>query len=104
MGCYFLLQGNLLDAGIEPVTPESPALQANSLRLEPTGPGNKIKVLARRVPSALGFFFFFFYFLATLHGMWDLFLYQALNPCPLLWKRRVLTAGPQAGNSRAGSS
>ena len=62
MGCYFLLQGNLLDAGIEPVTPESPALQANSLRLEPTGPGNKIKVLARRVPSALGFFFFFLLF------------------------------------------
>ena len=34
--------------------------------------------------------------------MWDLFLYQALNPHPLLWKRRVLTAGSQAGNSRAG--
>ena len=26
-----------------------------------------------------------------------------LEPSPLLWKRRVLTAGPKAGNSRAGS-
>ena len=62
--------------------------------------GNKIKVLARLFPSAFGFFFFF-NFLATLHGMWGLFPYQALNPRPLLWKLRVLTTGPQARKSRA---
>ena len=34
MGCHFLLQGNLLDPGIEP---RSPALQADTLTSEPPG-------------------------------------------------------------------
>ena len=33
-------------------------------------------------------------FLAVPHGMWDLSSPQGLNPCPLQWKRGVLTTGP----------
>ena len=35
VGCYFLLQGNLPNWGIEPPSPVSPALKADSLLLEP---------------------------------------------------------------------
>ena len=37
MGCYALLQGNLPDSGIEPVSPVAPALQADSLPLSHRG-------------------------------------------------------------------
>ena len=37
VGCYALLQGNLPDSGIEPVSPVAPALQADSLPLSHRG-------------------------------------------------------------------
>ena len=41
VGCHFLLQGNLPDPGIKPVSPVSPALQADS---SPTEPPRKLYV------------------------------------------------------------
>ena len=35
--CHFLLQGNLPDPGIKPMSPMSPALKADSLPSEPSG-------------------------------------------------------------------
>ena len=37
MGCHFLLQGNLPDPGIEPMSPLSPALAGRFLTTEPSG-------------------------------------------------------------------
>ena len=37
MGCHALLQGNLPDTGIEPMSPASCALQADSLPVVPPG-------------------------------------------------------------------
>ena len=37
MGCHFLLQGNLPDPGIEPVSPVSPALAGGFSTAEPPG-------------------------------------------------------------------
>ena len=44
MCCHFLLLGNLLDPGIEPV---SPALQADSLPSEPSGKPRRDKLIKR---------------------------------------------------------
>jgi len=37
MGCHFLLPRDLLDRGIKPMSPVSPALQADFLPAEPLG-------------------------------------------------------------------
>ena len=37
VGCHFLPQGKLPDPGIEPVSPVSPALKADSFLAEPSG-------------------------------------------------------------------
>ena len=61
----------------------------------------KLVSIASKITSDLFFiikFLYFYLFLATPHGMWDLFPDQGLNPCPLYWKGRVLTAG-QPGKS-----
>ena len=42
VGCHFLLQGDLPDQGIKPVSPESKALKVDSLSTEPPGNSHKI--------------------------------------------------------------
>ena len=52
VGCHFLLQRNLPTSGIEPPFPESPALQEDSLPLEPLGkPSRKLTVSLNSIIS-----------------------------------------------------
>ena len=45
------------------------------------------------------FCLFFFFFFAIPRGMWN-FPDQGLNPCPLQWKRGVLSTGPPGKSPR----
>ena len=47
VGCHFLLQGNLPDPRIKPTSPVSPALQADSLPLEPLRKPNTVLLITK---------------------------------------------------------
>ena len=92
VGCHFLLQGNLPDPGIEPVSPVSPSLAGGFFTTEP--PGKSILILDIPYKSKVIFYFFkfFFFYLNFIFLLYNTVLvlpYIDMNPPQVLKKQSL---------------
>ena len=66
-GLPFPSPGNLPDPGIEPMSPLSPALQADSLPTEPSGRAKIVRLFMSSLIFFSSFFFFLVFYVHVFH-------------------------------------